>query len=79
MRGIIKGIQRERIAILTDYGYTIADVQDGEFNINDSVSGDLDDHGDCLLVNHTTGQTLSVQVVAIQTNTETARDMLRYR
>jgi hypothetical protein len=79
MKGIIKGIQQDRIAILTDYGYTVADVQDGEANINDVVFGNLDDHGDAVLKNHTTGHTLSVYIEAIQASAEIARGMLGHR
>jgi hypothetical protein len=76
MKGIIKGIQRNRIAIFTDYGYTVADVQSGEVNINDVVFGNLDDHGDAELKNQTTGHTLSVYIEAIQASAEIARGML---
>lgn len=81
MKGIVSGhnAQRTRYAIQTDLGYTVADIEDGELNINDVVSGNLDDHGEASLLNHTTGASATVYVEAIQATESAARTLLQNR
>lgn len=81
MKGIIRGhnTQCTRYAILTDPGYTIADLEEGELNINDVVTGNLNDHGEVSLLNHTTGARATVYVEAIQATESNARTLLQNR
>ena len=47
MKGIIQGFNPRimQVAVLTDYGYTVFDADDSDFNIGDVVYGSLDNHG----------------------------------
>jgi hypothetical protein len=65
----VKGV---RAAALTDYGYTVFDIHDGEVAVQDEVTGSLDDHGDAVLANATTGQTVTVYIEAIHATRESA-------
>lgn len=80
MKGIVKGInqQRTRAAVLTDQGYTVFDIEDGEVSFGDTISGNLNDHGSYTLNNLTTGSTLDVYIQAIQATTEATRSLLAY-
>ena len=80
MQGIVKGLSKnkQRIAVLTDYGYTVFDINDGEASINDQISGNLDDHGSHDLMNQTTGHKLSVYIEAIQASPESAQSLLSH-
>lgn len=62
--GIVRAVnqRRQRYAIQTDDGYTIADLIDGELNIHDEVSGVLDEHEEVILKNLTTGDTVEVRI-----------------
>lgn len=78
MNGTIRGInkRRQRYAIQTSNGYTIADLIDGELNINDEVSGLLDEHGDTMLRNQTTGDIIEVRIEAFYASAESAAKLL---
>lgn len=78
MNGIVKGISsnRQRAAALTDDGYVVFDIEDGEVDIHDRITGCLDDHGHQDLTNQTTGHRLSVCIEAIQATSEAARSLL---
>ena len=81
MKGIIQGFNPKimRVAVLTDYGYTVFDADDGDFTIGDAVFGDLDNHGDASLRMESTGEILSVYIEAIQASKESAESLLRNR
>jgi hypothetical protein len=65
--GIVRAAnqRRQRYAIQTADGYTLVDLIDGELNINDEVSGVLDEHEEVILKNLTTGDTVEVRIDAI--------------
>lgn len=79
MQGIVKGLSKNkrRAAVLTDYGYTVFDIHDGDVSHEDIIIGNLDDHGSHNLVNQTSGHTLSVYIEAIQASLESARSLLQ--
>jgi hypothetical protein len=78
MHGIVKDLSRnkQRVAVLTDYGYTVFDIEYGEVSVGDQISGNLDDHGSQSLTNQTTRQPLSVYIEAIQATPSSARSLL---
>lgn len=78
MNGIVKGLSRnkQRAAVLTDNGYTVFDIEDGEVSMGDEITGNLDDHGDQDLTNQTTRQRLSVYIEAIQATPAAAQSLL---
>ncbi|MFB0583056.1 hypothetical protein [Aeromonas salmonicida] len=78
MLGIVKGLSRnkQRVAVLTDYGYTIFDIEDGEVSMGDEVTGNLDDHGSQDLTNQTTRQQLFAYIEAIQVTPLAAQNLL---
>lgn len=74
MKGIAQYVSsnRQRVAALTDEGYTVFDIEDGEVNPHDVLSGCLDDHGSTVLSNQTTGQKVHVYIEAIQASQASA-------
>ncbi len=80
MLGIVKGLSRnkQRVAVLTDYGYTVFDIEYGEVSMGDEITGNLDDHGSQDLTNQTTRQELSVYIEAIQATPSAAQSLLSY-
>jgi hypothetical protein len=78
MQGTVKGISanKQRIAVITDYGYTVFDIEDGEVESGDVISGYLNEHGSQVLTNQTTGHKLYVYVEAIGASRETAISLL---
>jgi hypothetical protein len=78
MNGIVRAAnhRRQRYAIQTDDGFTVADLIDGELNINDEVSGTLDDHGETMLRNLTTGDLVEVRIDAYYASRESAAQFL---
>ncbi|WP_367154663.1 hypothetical protein [Methylomonas sp. HYX-M1] len=81
MQGIVKGISRnkQRMAILTEHGYTVFDIRDGEACMGDMISGCLDDHGEQDLTNLSSGHRLCVYIEAIQASKESAQSLLSHR
>lgn len=81
MRGIVKGLSKnkQRVAVITDEGYTVFDTDAGEASIGDVINGSLDDHGQQDLTNQTTGRRLSVYIEAIQATPECAQSLLSHR
>lgn len=81
MRGVVRGLSRnrQRVAVLTDDGYTVFDIHEGEVSMNDVISGALDDHGSQDLTNQTTRQTLSVYIEAIHATPKSAQLLLSHR
>lgn len=55
---------KQRVAVLIPHGYTVFDIEDGEISISDEVIGPLEENGSQDLSNLTTGQKVSVQIVA---------------
>lgn len=78
MNGTIRAInkRRQRYAIQTDDGYTIADLIDGELNIHDEVFGPLDEHGDATLHNLTTGDMVEARIEAFYATSQSAAQLL---
>ena len=78
MQGIVKGLSanRQRVAALTDNGYTVFDIISGEVEQEDMLSGDLASHGNVDLTNLTSGRTISVCVEAIHATLASARTLL---
>lgn len=78
MQGIVKRLSKnkQRVAVLTDDGYTVFDLNYGEVFINDTITGALDDHGAQELTNQTTKQRLSVYIEAIQATPAAAQSLL---
>jgi hypothetical protein len=68
--------RRQRYAINTSTGYTIADLIDGELNINNEVAGTLDEHGDTTLRNLTTGDMVDVRIEAFYATQQSAAQLL---
>lgn len=68
--------RRQRYAIETADGYTIADLIDGELNINDEVSGTLDEHGDTTLRNLTTEDRVEVRIEVFYATHQSAAQLL---
>ena len=79
MKGIVQGYSRnrQRVAVLTDYGYTVFDMDHGEVSLGDAITGNLDDHGSMVLLNETTGHKLSVCIEAIQATKSAAESLLQ--
>lgn len=80
MKGIIKyhSHNKERAAVETDNGYTVFDINHGQISLGDIISGCLNDHGEKVLTNQTTGQTLSVHIESIQASRESVLLLLRH-
>lgn len=78
MQSTVKGLSanRQRAAVLTDEGFTVFDIEDGEVSMGDVLSGCLDDHGSTVLSNRTTGHKVDVYIEAIQATPEFARSLL---
>lgn len=78
MNGTVKAEnkRRQRYAIQTESGYTIADLIDGELNMNDRVSGVLDEHGDAILQNLTTGDVVEVRIESYYATANSAAQLL---
>lgn len=78
MQSTVKGLSanRQRAAVLTDEGFTVFDIEDGEVSMGDVLSGCLDDHGSTVLSNRTTGHKVDVYIEAIHATPEFARSLL---
>lgn len=78
MTGLVAGLSRnkQRVAVLTDYGYTVFDIKEGEAFIGDEIIGNLDEHGSEELTNQTTKQKLYVYIEAIHATKSNAESLL---
>lgn len=78
MRGKVAGVNRQNgmAAISTVYGYTVAQVLEGDLSVGDDVSGELDDHGDVVLVNHSSGLRVQAYVEAIHASPRIAQQLI---
>ena len=77
--GVVKGLSanRRRVAVLTDDGYTVFDIESGEPPLRGhTISGALNEHGSTVLTNETTGQTTDACVEAIHATRESALSLL---
>lgn len=81
IKGVVCGYhaQISRFAVHTDYGYSVVDVESGVLRVHDQVVGELDEHGQCTLLNETTGEDVEVCVEAIQASRDAAASLLRSR
>lgn len=66
----------QRVAVLTEYGYTVFDIEHGSVSIGDAISGDLNIHGGVTLFNETKKEQLAVFVEAIQATKQYALNLL---
>lgn len=66
-----------RYAIRTAHGYAVVDVEVGELAVHDQVNGTLEDHGQVVLINRTTGENVEVCVEAVHANRATAEALLQ--
>ncbi len=78
MQGTVKGLSsnQQRAAVLTDDGFTVFDIEDGEVAMGDRLSGCLDEHGSTVLSNRTSGHKVDVYIEAIQATPEFAQTLL---
>lgn len=78
MKGIVKAItnDKSRVAALTEYGFIVFDCNENEFMLEDIISGNLDDHGEHLVTNQTSGHRFCVVIEAIQADWSFARSLL---
>ena len=81
MQGIVKGISAngQRVAVLTEYGYTVFDIEDGDVEPQDVISGYLDEHGSQVLSIQTSGHKIYVYIEAIRASQESALSLLSRR
>lgn len=81
INGVVSGGNREigRWAIRTERGFVVVDLIDGEFEIQDAVTGDLENHGLVVLINRRTEEPVEVCIEAIDATLEGARALLRNR
>ena len=79
MQGKVVGFSanHNRLAVLTEYGYTVFDIESGNASVYDVLTGNLDDHGSQVLTNQTTGQQMHVYIEAIQASKAAAESLLR--
>ena len=76
-KGIVGMKNRERIAVLTNHGYTVFDITEGsDVDIGDIISGPLNEHGSRVVANITKKQMLFVYIEAIQETRHTAESLL---
>lgn len=78
-RADVQGINHEkrRVAIVTDWGYTVADIKSGVVNLKDVVAGEVDRLGSSDWQNLNTGKPVSVNITHIQV-TRLGADALLY-
>lgn len=76
--GIVRMKNKDRVAVETDHGYAVLDIQDGDVDIGDIITGHLNDHGSETVTNSTRKQTLSVYIEAIQATRESAQSLLAH-
>lgn len=81
MKGIVQGYSSnyKRIAVMTDYGYTVFDIEQGQISLGDVITGNLNVHGWTVLTNETKKQKLSVYIEAIQATKEFAESLLCHK
>ena len=79
MQGVVKGISRSgvRVAVLTDYGFTVFDIISGETFFGDVLAGNLDEHGSVELQSLKTGESLDVFIEAIQATRDATLRLLQ--
>lgn len=56
-----------RVAIITDWGYTVADIKTGTLRTRDVVEGEVETLGDSTWTNVSTGLPVKVVVTHVQT------------
>jgi|GEM_PF-3256681 len=75
MKGIVKcmSANKIRVAVLTEYGYTVFDVEGGEIEYGNIITGSLDEHGFQVVTNESTGRKASVYIEAVQASPKSAQ------
>ena len=78
IKGIVKGANHQRgwYMIQTAYGFTVAELIQGELNIHDHLYGDLDNHGEAYIQNVTSGEHVELYIEAIQATLQHAQSLL---
>lgn len=59
-------LAKQRVAAVTDWGYTVADINEGELRLRDVVEGPFEATGRCTWNNLSTGLPVSVTVTHVQ-------------
>lgn len=77
IKGLVHRSWEQRHILHTATGYTVVDVVDGELQAHDTVTGCLEDHGQVFLTNHTSEETVEVDVLAFHATLESALALLR--
>jgi hypothetical protein len=76
--GVVRMRNKDLVAIETDHGYTVFDIEDGsEVDVGDIITGRLDNHGSETVNNATKKQTLSVYIEAIRATQRSAVSLLQ--
>ena len=77
-RADVKGFDqnRRRVAIVTDWGYTVADICAGELKLKDIVEGDVETVGSSTWVNLSTGKPVTVNITHVQATKVSASRLL---
>ena len=72
--GIVHAInpRNGRIAVLTDQGYTVMDLIDGDALPKHRLAGPLQEHGPAYLLNHTTGEPVEAVIEAVHASRSSA-------
>lgn len=79
-RADVSGInhEKQRVAIITDWGYTVTDINAGQLKLQDVVVGEFEKLGSNDWQNLSTGKAVSVTVTHAQV-TRIGADALLYR
>ncbi|AXQ29414.1 hypothetical protein D0B54_12270 [Solimonas sp. K1W22B-7] len=62
----ILNVAKRRVAVVTDWGYTVAETNEGELRLRDVVEGPFEATGRCTWNNLSTGLPVSVTVTHVQ-------------
>lgn len=76
VKGVVCDVNKHRAAAMTDDGYTIFDIEEGEVQIGDTVLGDLHAHGSREVFNVTKDQALFIFIEAKKITHESAQYLL---
>lgn len=78
-RADVRGVNLEtrRVALVTDWGYIVADICDGALHLRDVVEGEVDTVGTSTWTNLSTGQVVTVTITHVQTTMVAAGQLLQ--
>jgi len=69
-------LDRRRVAIITDWGYTVADLKEGALRLLDIVEGEMDAIGRSIWTNLSTGLPVSVVITHVQATKAGAQQLV---